>query len=100
LIPIDKLFTGRSDILIYTLKSSADSAYSNGPFEQALDNPIVLSFSQNRPDPDTPQWKIPVSEWQNVVRRVVENQEPLRRVADDYGVSYETVRRVVKATQR
>ena len=40
---------------------------------------------------------LPLTEWPTVLRRVVENQEPLRKVADDYGVSYETVRRVVHA---
>lgn len=35
-----------------------------------------------------------------VLRRVVENQEPLREVADDYGVSYETIRRTVRAAHR
>src|SRR5450432_1489131 len=36
--------------------------------------------------------KVDVSD---IMRRVVENQESLRKVADDYGVSYETVRRIV-----
>jgi hypothetical protein len=30
-----------------------------------------------------------------MLRRVVENHEPLRKVADDYEVSYETIRRIV-----
>lgn len=35
-----------------------------------------------------------------MLRRVVENQEPLRQVADDYGVSYETIRRIVTAARK
>ncbi|WP_201386813.1 hypothetical protein [Ktedonobacter sp. SOSP1-52] len=97
LIPIDKLFSGRRDILVYTPKSSSEYIQSDDPFDQAPHNPEVVSLSQRRPGPGTPQWKIPVSEWPNVVRRIVENQEPLRKVAVDYRVSYETIRRVVRA---
>jgi hypothetical protein len=86
LIPIDKLFAGHSDILIYTSKFSSDYTQSGDPFEQALDNPAIISLSQLRLGPDTPQRKIPVSEWPNVVRCVVENQETLRKVTKDYGV--------------
>lgn len=100
LIPIAKLFAGRDDILIYTPKSSSEYAQSGDPFKQALDNPTVISSPQHYPGPDQPQWKIPVSEWPNVVRRVVENQEPLRKVASDYGVSYETIRRVLRVNRK
>ncbi len=81
---------------VYMPKSSSEYAQSGAPFEEALENPVVVSLSQRRPGPDAPQRKIPVSEWPNVVRRVVENQEPLCKVADDYGVSYETIRRTVR----
>ncbi len=47
-----------------------------------------------------PQHGIPSAEWPTVLRRVAENQEPLRKVADDYGVSYETIRRIVIAARR
>ena len=30
-----------------------------------------------------------------IVHRVVENNEPLRKVADEYGVSHETIRRII-----
>ncbi len=33
-------------------------------------------------------------------RRVLENQEPLRHVARNYGVSHETVRRVLLACRK
>ena len=84
---------------MYTPKSSSDYAQS-GTLEQALENPVDIPVSQRRPGPNTPPWKIPVCEWSNVVRRVVENQEPLRKVAVDYGVSHETVRRVINAVQK
>jgi transposase-like protein len=38
-------------------------------------------------------------EWPAVVRRVLDNKETLRKIADDYGVSYETVRRIVRAAK-
>jgi hypothetical protein len=61
------------------------------------DSPLL---PQRRPGPDNPQWKIPSSEWPTVLRRVEENGEPLRQVAKDYGVSYEAVRRVVRAARK
>jgi hypothetical protein len=100
LIPLDKLFAGRDDFLMYTLKPGAEYAQSDDLFEQALTHPVVISLSQRHPGPDEPQWKIPASEWPNVARRVVENRETLRKVASDYGVSYETVRRIVQITRK
>lgn len=100
LIPIEKLFAGRDDRLVYTLKSSSNDAQPGDLFEQALDDPVILSPPQHRPGPDVPQCKIPASEWPNVMRRVVENQEPLRKVANDYKVSYETIRRIVRLTSK
>ena len=46
-----------------------------------------------------PRWKIPPSEWAAVLQRV-EQGEPLRHIAHDYGVSYEGVRRVLRAARR
>ena len=48
-----------------------------------------------KPGPKKPRRSIPSIEWSAVVRRVVDNEEPLRKVAEDYGVSYETVRRTI-----
>ena len=47
-----------------------------------------------------PKHGIAPAEWPTVQRRVLENQEPLRKVARDYGVSHETVRRVVLALHK
>lgn len=46
-----------------------------------------------------PRWKIPPSAWGTVLQRV-EQGEPLRQIARDYGVSYEAVRRVLRAARR
>ena len=55
---------------------------------------------KRHPGPKKPRYGIPSEEWPTVLRRVVENQEPLRKVADDYGVSYETIRRTVLAARK
>jgi len=54
---------------------------------------------QRRPGPDHPQWKIPHAEWSRVLRRVGQG-ETYRQIASHYGVSYEAIRRVVKAARR
>jgi hypothetical protein len=89
LIPLKKLFPGRTDILVY-----------RHPTFYLSEQPDLHSLPQRRPGPDNPQWKIPSSEWPTVLRRVEENGEPLRQVARDYGVSYEAVRRVVCAARK
>jgi hypothetical protein len=60
----------------------------------------LLPVAHRHPGPAKSQYEIPPAEWPTVLRRVVENQEPLRKVADDYGVSYETVRRTVLAARK
>ena len=69
LIPLEKLFPGRTDILVYSFSSYQSE-----------------SVSQRRPGRDDPHWKIPVSEWPTVLQRVEQKSEPLRQVAKDYGV--------------
>src|SRR6266702_5462707 len=64
--------------------------------KSAANYPPVIE-KQRRPGPRNPAFGIPSSEWPTVLRHVIENREPLRKVADDYGVSYETVRRVIRA---
>jgi hypothetical protein len=43
LIPLEKLFSGRDDILVHTPKSSHDYAQSDDLFENVLENPVVVS---------------------------------------------------------
>jgi len=59
--------------------------------------PPILKERSSSPKPPH---GIPAVEWPNVLRCVIENEEPLRQVAADYGVSYETVRRTVRAAQK
>src|SRR6266852_9283109 len=61
-----------------------------------VDHPL-LPMTHRHPGPAKPQHGFPAAEWPTVLCRVIEHREPLREVADDYGVSYETVRRAVLA---
>ncbi len=56
-----------------------------------------LTCEQRRPDSD-PHWKIPLAQWSTVLHRI-DQGEPLRKVAGEYGVSYEAVRRVLRAAR-
>jgi hypothetical protein len=57
--------------------------------------PVVIKH--RRPGPQHPAYGIPASEWPTVLHRVVEQKEPLRTVAAAYGVSHETIRRLIRA---
>jgi site-specific DNA recombinase len=59
--------------------------------------PII---QHRRPGPRNPAYGIPSSEWPMVLCRVLEKEESLRNVADDYGVSHETIRRMVRAVRK
>jgi len=57
-----------------------------------------LTYEQRRPGSD-PHWKIPVAQWPTVLHRI-DQGEPLSEVAGEYGVSYEAVRRVLRAARQ
>src|SRR5260370_68927 len=84
LVPLAKLFPGRNDILVYRHPTANEDK--------------ILSHSQPRPGSGL-HWKIPVAQWSTVLQRI-DQGEPLRKVAGDYGVSYEVVRRVLRAARR
>jgi hypothetical protein len=67
---------------------------------QGNETPPLPLVTKRRLGPAKPNYGIPPADWPMVQRRVLENQEPLRKVASDYGVSYETVRRTVIAAQK
>ena len=97
-IPLEKLFSCRGDLLVYQ-EHTATSSHRDDPFASALDHPLLVSLSGLPPAVADPRWKIPPTAWATVVQRVEEG-EPLRQVAHDYGVSYEAVRRVLRAARR
>src|SRR5947209_2358110 len=55
---------------------------------------------QRRPGPKDLPDGIPGDEWPTVLQRVLENHESSRKVAADYGVSRETIRRLVRASKK
>ena len=59
--------------------------------------PIV---GKRRPGPKHPNYGIPAEHWPMVIHRVVENNESLRIVAQEYGVSHETIRRIMLQVQK
>ena len=61
-------------------------------------NPPLLKH--RRPGPKHPNYGIPAELWPTVVHRVVEQKEPLRTVAAAYGVSHETIRRILLHVQK
>jgi hypothetical protein len=59
--------------------------------------PIV---SKRRPGPKHPKYGIPAELWSMILHRVVENKESLRAIAQEYGVSHETIRRIMLHVQK
>src|SRR5947209_8485136 len=59
--------------------------------------PLVI---KQRPGPKHLSYGISTSDWPTVVHRVVEQKESLRTVAAAYGVSHETIRRIMLHIQK
>jgi len=57
-------------------------------------------LKHQRPGSKHPNYGIPIELWQTVVYRVVDQKEPLRTVAASYGVSHETIRRILLQAQK
>src|SRR5437588_9180289 len=57
---------------------------------QKITPPII---QHQRPGPRNPAYGLPASEWPTVLHRVLEKNESFRKVAEDYGVSQERIRR-------
>jgi hypothetical protein len=53
------------------------------------------SSQHRRPGPKHPNYGIPAELWPTVVHRVVEQKESPRAEAAVYGVSHETIRRIL-----
>jgi hypothetical protein len=84
MVALAKLFPGRDDIPVYRHPTpEQDDLLPRSP----------------RPNGSDPHWKIPGSEWATVLYRIDQGAS-LRKVASDYGVSHEAVRRVIRAALR
>ena len=93
LSPIFSLFLAPSGTLCLKFQHllAQDETHDVSPL------PIV---DKRRPGPKHPAYGIPPSHWPMVIHRVVENNEPLRAVAQEYGVSHETIRRLMLHVQK
>src|SRR5260221_8722332 len=58
-----------------------------------------VTDTQRRPVPKGILYGIPEDQWPTILQRVLENHESYRKVANDYGVSHETVRRMIRAAR-
>ncbi len=54
---------------------------------------------QRRPGPKNPNYGIPPTQWPDVICRI-EQDEPLRQIAKDYNVSYQTIWRISHAARK
>jgi hypothetical protein len=67
--------------------------------EQAASSPPPL-LPHRRPGPKQPAYGIAASEWLTVLHRVIEQKASLHTVATEYGVSHETIRRIIRAATK
>jgi hypothetical protein len=89
LSPIFYLFLSSSGVLYQKVQHLlAEDETTEGSHPPAV-------IKHRRPGPKHPAYGIPASQWPTVVQRVVEQKEPLRTVAAAYGVSHETIRRIL-----
>ncbi len=80
-----------------TLYLKVQDLLAHGETQDASPPPLV---GKRRPGPKHPAYGIPASQWPTAVHRVVEKKEPLRTVAAAYGVSHETIRRIILHVQK
>lgn len=104
LIPLEVFLAHPDAILVFQekLTYTIHQSVPENPFDQVLDPPQIIHLHQRHQeanDPANPRWKIPASEWSRVLQRIAQG-ETLRQIAREYGVSYEAVRRVVRAARR
>jgi hypothetical protein len=85
LAPAGKLYLKVQDVLAH------DDTHDVSP---------PLMVSKRRPGPKHPKYALPTELWTMIMHRVVENNEPLRAVAYKYGVSHETIRRIILHVQK
>jgi hypothetical protein len=93
LSPIFYLFLTPSGVLYLKVQQllAHDETHDSSP------PPIVSKW---RPGPKQPKYGIPTEHWPTILQRVVEQKEPLRKVAAAYGVSHETIRRIMLHVQK
>jgi hypothetical protein len=68
--------------------------------DEARDASPPLMVGKRRPGPKHIPYGIPPDQRPIVLQRILENHESYRNVASDYGVSQETIRRLVRASKK
>jgi hypothetical protein len=90
--------------ILYLFLAPTGKLYLKVQHRRREDNLLQRSNSplneHRRPGPKHPNYDIPAELWSTVVQRVVEQKESLRTVAVEYGVSYETIRRLIRASTK
>ncbi len=81
-------------LYLFQIPSSTLSRKLQQVLSEVVVTPVVEL--QRRPGPKDIPYGIPEDQWPDVLARV-ENHESYRQVANDYGVSRETIRRLVRA---
>jgi len=96
-----RAITHRSPLstVLLSLRSQANGGDAAVPVADLADSPLSVQKEQRRPGPDQPRRGIPPEQWPDVLRRV-EQGDSLRQIVMNYGVSYETVRRTIKAAHK
>jgi hypothetical protein len=88
LSPILYLFLSPSGVLYQKVQQLLAEDESTGESHPPL-------LKHRRPGPKYPNYGIPAELWPTIVHRVVEQKESLRTLAAAYGVSHETIRRIM-----
>ena len=88
-----------SPVLIHFVAPHGKLLHRLLALEHLLGSIPPLLPSQQHAGPRESHHNIPPEAWPNVVRRVIENHESWHQVAAEYGVSYETVRRLLRASR-
>jgi DNA invertase Pin-like site-specific DNA recombinase len=75
--------------------------FQDDPVTIQGDHPLLLSQpkTQRRPGPAHPNYGIPPTQWPDVLRRI-DQGEPLRQIAKDYDVSYQTIWRISQTARK
>ena len=90
---------GNYSVLIHFLAPHGKLYKELLALEQMLGSIPPIIIAQRNPGSTKPRYGIPPEEWPTILHRVIENQEPLRTIAGDDGVSYETVRRIIRTAR-
>ncbi len=62
---------------------------------QEIVDPILIELPPSNMPSTVPRNSIPQDKWGEIVQRNVKG-ESLRKLAEDFGVSYETIRQIIK----